>query len=892
MKGSEKNTVLIVDDEKSSLEVLISILSPEYSIYMTKNGSSVLAMAEKYLPDVILLDVLMPDMNGFDVFAVLKASEKTQNIPVIFITGLSSTEDEEKGLDLGAADFIHKPFSSKIVQSRVRQQIKIVNQIRVIEKYAQNMQLTAAKMEAIVDNYKGIIWSVNSVGELTSFNGQFLKAAGLEAAFLVWRNIAFARGKDGAISHVDYLEKTFRDGPQSWSSEINGMVFQSHTTPMFDGDGNKIGIVGSTDDITELVKLQQDLKSALEAAESANRTKTAFLANISHEIRTPLNAISGISEIQLQNENTPQELQEAFGRIFNSSDLLLGIINDILDLSKIEAGKLELVMGQYDVASLINDTVFLNMIKYESKPIEFVLSVDENVPSALFGDELRIKQILNNLLSNAFKYTNAGTVELAVSAEVGSDHVTLIFHVRDTGQGMSEEQVAKLFDEYTRFNEGANRVTEGTGLGMSITRNFVCMMKGEIFAKSEIGKGSVLTVRLPQGGVGAPALGKEIAEKLRQFRTNYEVKLRKARTVRVQMPFGKVLVVDDVDMNLYVAKGLLAPYGLQIDTATSGAEAIEKIKRSEYDLVFMDHMMPKMDGVETTQEIRKLGGKYQQIPIVALTANAVSGVKEMFLANGFNDFLSKPIVVQTLDEILRKWLLAEKITRQAEPEMRDTAMDAGDEIQDSFWEELGKIDEINMEIGLRQFSGQREMYRNMLSMFQKKLISDCSTMAAFLEASDIKGFSISVHAMKSLLATIGAKGLSETAFAMETASKNQKADYCREQYPAFKEKLLSLQQRLIGLFPAAEVSSKIGPGDMGALREGVQKAQAAVEEYDNLAGMELIKNLLRYDFGGEINALLESAKAAFEEYQYADAAGVLEKLKKEFIALPASGGQS
>jgi signal transduction histidine kinase len=240
-----------------------------------------------------------------------------------------------------------------------------------------------------------------------------------------------------------------------------------------------------------------------------------------------------------------------FTRIFNSGNLLLGIINDILDMSKIEAGKLELILAKYDTASLINDTVFLNLIKYENKPIEFILDVDENVPAELLGDELRIKQILNNLLSNAFKYTDEGEVELSINAEYTSNEVvTLVFYVRDTGHGMNAEEVGRLFDEYSRFNQEANRTTEGTGLGMNITQNLIRMMNGEILAESEPGKGSLFTIRLPQRSVGAKPLGKELTEKLKQFRSSYEAKMKKAYVVRQDKLLGKILVVDDMDMNL------------------------------------------------------------------------------------------------------------------------------------------------------------------------------------------------------------------------------------------------------------------------------------------------------------------------------------------------------
>ena len=759
MDNDGKNHVLIVDDEKMNIEVLAAILCPDYTVLVAKNGSSAIEMARKYMPDIILLDVIMPDLNGFDVLTMLKETEATRDIPVIIITGLNSQEDEEKGLRLGAVDFIHKPFHTGIVQARVRNQMQLVNHIR------------------------------------------------------------------------------------------------------------------------KLVKLQQDLEAAVTIAKAANQTKSAFLARMSHEIRTPLNAILGIAEIQLQDDTgpkDPKEIKESFTRIFNSGDLLLGIINDILDMSKIEAGKLELIQEQYDVASLINDTVFLNMIKYENKPIDFTLAVDENVPAALFGDELRIKQILNNLLSNAFKYTDSGKVELSVVAEgssgvAESGHtVILVFRVSDTGQGMTAKQIDQLFDEYSRFNQEANKMTEGTGLGMSIAQNLIHMMNGEIQVESKPGSGSLFTVRLPQGNVGAPVLGKEVVQKLRQFRSNYEARMKKAKVVRKAISSGRVLVVDDMDMNLYVARGMLAPYGLHIDTALSGAEAIEKIKHNEYNLVFMDHMMPKMDGVETVNEIRKLGKDYEKLPIVALTANAVSGMREMFLSNGFNGFISKPIVMQELDTILREWLSPEKVTNLPKPEKADT--EAG------FIEAVKKIGEINTEIGQRRSAGMLDIYRHAMYMFHKNMLKECDTMTAFLQARDLNNFMISVHAMKSSLATIGAVPMSEVAAALENASRNKDLDTCVQMFPGFRERLVSLHGRLSAVFPETEDPAKKGPGDMRLLRENVQKALAAAKDFDSDTGMETIKEFLPYDFGDEINILLKDAYSAFENFEYKGAAEILSKI--------------
>ena len=395
------------------------------------------------------------------------------------------------------------------------------------------------------------------------------------------------------------------------------------------------------------------LKAALKDAWQANRAKSEFLASMSHEIRTPMNVILGITEIQIQKNELAPDIKESFNKIYNSGNHLLGIINDILDMSKIEAGKLELVSSKYEMASLINDAIQLNIIRVADKQIKFELYVDENIPAELLGDELRIKQILNNLLSNAFKYTAEGVIKFSVSSEdVENEKVMLVFTVSDTGYGMTEDQLSKIFDEYSRFDNKANRIIEGTGLGMTITQSLVNMMNGEIFVESEINKGTTFTVRLPQEKIGSDILGEKIVESLQQFRGEDSTQKKRTRITREPMPYGSVLIVDDVEMNIFVTKGLLAPYELSVDSVMSGFEAIDKIKEGKvYDIIFMDHMMPKMDGMAATKIIRDLG--YTN-PIVALTANAVVGQSEIFLKNGFDDFIAKPIDVGEMNFVLNK----------------------------------------------------------------------------------------------------------------------------------------------------------------------------------------------------------------------------------------------
>ena len=552
MDGRFKHSLLIIDDESSNLKVLNHILGQDYTILTASNGIDGIERAKEYMPDLILLDIVMPDMDGYQTFSAIKKNKTTKDIPVIFISGLDSDEFEKKGMALDAADYISKPFKAPIVKLRVRNHIM--------------------------------------------------------------------------------------------------------------------------------------LKNAVKNAAAANRTKSVFLAKMSHEIRTPLNSILGISGEYIKNGSYPQEIKDAFYRIYSSGDIMLGIINDILDMSRIEAGKLELILSEYNIAGLINDIVLLNIIKYEKKPIEFYLKIDENVPSKFIGDENRVKQILNNLLSNAFKYTATGEVELSVSVDdslLKDDYLTLVFRVRDTGQGMTEDQLTRFFDEYTAVR-GVNKIAysdvsrpgsaaealetgqknEDAGLGISILMELIKMMNGGIIARSEPGSGTLFTVRLPQKIVDAPVLGKESVEKLINIKLNYEKKSDKFFEDEEPVPFGKVLVVDDVDINQFVVKEMLSYYGLEIDLASSGEEAIEKIKANNYNLVFMDYFMPGMNGLETVKEIRKLAGnsgiinaeKYKNLPIVALTANVVSGVKESLLSNGYSDYISKPVDLHEINIILRKWL--------------------------------------------------------------------------------------------------------------------------------------------------------------------------------------------------------------------------------------------
>jgi len=356
-------------------------------------------------------------------------------------------------------------------------------------------------------------------------------------------------GNESREQIIKYIDEAFEEGSSRFEwvhQKLDGEQIPTEVFFVRVKFRGEYAVAGYIRDLRELKNMIAEMRRA-QIAEESSKAKSDFLAKMSHEIRTPMNAILGITEIQLQDSSLSLATKEALERIYNSGDLLLGIINDILDLSKIEAGKLELVPVQYDIASLIHDTVKLNILRYESKPIDFKLKVSENVPSTFFGDELRIKQILNNLLSNAFKYTQEGQVELMLSSEamIESSNVVLIFRVSDTGQGMTAEQVKKLGDKFSRFNMEANRKTEGTGLGMNITRNLIQLMSGDIFIESTPGMGSAFLVRLPQGCVNSEPIGQELADNLMKLNLKSAAKKRNAQISQDFMPYGRVLVVDE-----------------------------------------------------------------------------------------------------------------------------------------------------------------------------------------------------------------------------------------------------------------------------------------------------------------------------------------------------------
>jgi signal transduction histidine kinase/CheY-like chemotaxis protein len=604
--------------------------------------------------------------------------------------------------------------------------------------------------------------------------------------------------------------------------------------------GSSNGMFIDVADVTATVEAKLEAEIEKENAIEASLSKSKFLATMSHEIRTPMNAIIGISQLQMSRSDLPLDSLEAIEKIYTSGHGLLGIINDILDLSKIETGKFEIVPVEYDLPSMLNDTVQINVTRIGSKPIEFSLNISEDVPVKLFGDELRIKQILNNLLSNAIKYTDKGYVSMNVSHTKSYYGINLIISVTDTGQGMRKKDAESLGEEFARFNLEANRSTEGTGLGMSITKRLVKLMDGSLEIQSEFGIGSTFTVSIPQKAVSDRIIGIELAAKLKNFTFSQEKQAEKLNIVREFMPYGKVLLVDDVETNLYVAEGLLTPYGVKIDTTTSGFGAIELVTAGNiYDIIFMDHMMPRMDGIETTAKLREMGYNH---PIVALTANALAGNDVLFKSKGFDDFISKPIDIRQLNASLNKFVrdrAKAEMRQEKNPVKSATTVTVSPKLIEAFSRDAKKAIEV--------------------------LEND---------ETDLKLFTTTVHAMKSACANVGNPELSELAKDLEIAGREENLEFIEKNIAGFIEKL---KEYLTEINP--KIEEKTLPMDLSLLNESLKEISAACENYDDSLAESLLTSLQAHKWDTDTDSLLAKISshllhAEFEEAGEAALSGV------------------
>lgn len=497
------------------------------------------------------------------------------------------------------------------------------------------------------------------------------------------------------------------------------------------------------------------LEVAYEEANKANEAKTRFLASMSHEIRTPINAILGMNTMILRESNQPEILGYA-NDIQASGKTLLALINDILDLSKVESGKLEVFYAEYDISDVIINVVNMLEEKIKEKKLELKLDINEKLPSGLFGDEIRIKQVILNILNNAVKYTKEGSVLLKVDfEEYDSDEILLKVLVKDTGIGIKKEDIAKLFNPYERIEEERNKNIEGTGLGMSITKKLLKLMDSRLVVESEYGKGSEFSFEMRQKVKNKTPIGKITDPNIRRA---HVVKKESFRA-----PKAKILVIDDVEMNLIVVQGLLKRIDCRVDTCESGMDAIKMAHDIKYDIIFIDHMMPTMDGVETLERIKKDCFINEATPKIVLTANAITGIKEEYIKLGFNDYLAKPVDGDALEKMIFNYLPQELIEMVNEEETSEAI---------TLLARLKNVPDINFEHGLK-YSGNEQIYEKILKLFSEAADDEDKLISTYVANKDFESYTVEVHGLKSSAKTIGAMKLADLALKLEMAGKNK-----------------------------------------------------------------------------------------------------------------------
>ncbi len=709
--------------------------------------------------------------------------------------------------------------------------------------------------------------------------------------------------------------------------------------------------------------------------------KSDFLANMSHEIRTPMNAVIGMAEMALREDVSPAA-REYIGQIKSSGQTLLTIINDILDFSKIESGKMDISDVEYEPMSMINDVSNIIMTRIGSKDLDLTVDVNPNLPSGLYGDNIRIKQVLVNLANNAVKFTDAGNVNLKIDfLQISEDEIELYVAVADTGRGIRESDMNRLFQSFQQIDSKRNRNVEGTGLGLAISRQLVALMRGKIHVDSEYGKGSTFSFVIPQkvtdssyavekvaknlvaaGLIQSEYTARELAMDMEKLGVTYErleseedlgrvkdhnagylfveqplfteavqyflklnpdvcgVLLANYREVRsydlanlrvvkkplyilglsnifngkeeigsvsfmetedfdFTAPKAEILVVDDNAINLTVVKGLLNPLKMKIDTALSGKDAVLMTTDKRYDIIFMDHMMPEMDGVETTRVIRRLLGNNGQVPIIALTANAVEGTAEMFINEGMNDFVTKPIEMRVIISKLHKWLPPEKIEKNRDKKMNAARLNANRDNKASQTTTDISIEGLDVKRAM-EFLGNENLFWSVLKEYYRVIDKKCAMIQEYEQKEQWKEYTVEVHALKSASKQIGALDLAQVAEQMEAAGNAGNAALIHKITPGMLEEYMFYKGILAPYFvkQEEEQSGRAAKSDEMSVLFGEMKE--AMENLDMDAMEKVIKDMGQYSYSDAQRDIFEKLKNAVEDIDTERCEEILDEWEK------------
>ncbi|MCI8699290.1 MAG: response regulator [Oscillospiraceae bacterium] len=651
-----------------------------------------------------------------------------------------------------------------------------------------------------------------------------------------------------------------------WSFSINGQNYECHSKQIVDENGQKQGCVILILDMTDIKAYINEIKRVRRQAEKANIAKSEFLANMSHEIRTPMNAIIGLNDIIME-ECTDSSIYAHAKDVQSAARNLLAIINDILDLSKVEAGKMELVYTDYHLKTVVGEVVGMMDMAASKRGLIMKYECDETLPCRYNGDEGRIKQILINILNNAIKFTKEGYVRAYVTGAPGAseDEELITFRVEDTGCGIRQEDLNKIFEDFRQVDSKRNRSVEGTGLGLAIVKHLVELMGGSISVDSVYGQGTTVTITIPQKIVDRRSIA-QVPEV-----TQAELEGGEAFTA----PGVKVLVVDDNVINRKVARGFLKNYAFDLDDAESGPEAIELVRQNRYDIIFMDHMMPMMDGIEAAEIIRRDCGENGAAPaMIALTANAMEGMREKFLDCGFQDFIAKPLDRRELGRLLARWV----------PEDRRQSRDGGEDEAPALDPAAFQIQGIDMDTAMRYFTGDEAGFAELLELYHMDGRRKMELLGELAD-TDLSRYRTEVHALKSAAANIGAMEVSGLARAQENAAAQGDTDFIARQLPCLLEAQQALLDR-IGLFleqrrQGGAPAEKLPPLAPQALREQVAAALGELEEFRSKQCAGMVDDLLRHELPQQAQDRLLAIQGRLKLFEDDDAEALLGELLRE-----------
>ena len=632
-------------------------------------------------------------------------------------------------------------------------------------------------------------------------------------------------------------------------------------------------LVAEMSNMAVINRQYDQIREAKEEAEYANQAKSKFLANMSHEIRTPINAVLGMDEMILR-ESTEPDIRGYAADIFTAGNTLLSLINDILDSSKIESGKMEIVPVEYELSTLLRDLV--NMIQGRAQAKDLILDVEvkESLPVKLFGDDVRIRQVITNILTNAVKYTPSGTVWFRVNGEMDGEDAILHFEVEDTGIGIKEEDMPKLFEEFQRIEESRNRNIEGTGLGMNITIQLLALMGSKLQVKSVYGKGSTFYFDLRQRVMENTPIG-NFNEMLKHSADSYTYE------GGFQAPNAKVLVVDDNATNRKVFRSLLKITKIQVSEAGSGKEALDLVENTDFDMIFMDHMMPDMDGVETMQRMRQME-RLKEVPIYVLTANAVTGAKEQYLELGFDGFISKPIVSEKLENALKDELPEELL----EP-LDEAALERTSEKKAAF-----SIDDYPVVDGLdwsyaQMHLPEEELLISTVKDFYEVLLIQADKLQEMYQAvvkepsgEPMTAYRIQVHAMKSVAATIGIVPLAGMAKMLEYAAREEDFDTILSLHDTFIREWKSYREKLTGVFGTGTEETGRAEADKGMLLAMFSMLRPAIDDFDLDTVDEILEKLKSYRYPEKVEEKMPELIAAVKEMEAEEADRIMAEMEQ------------